>query len=63
VQVFQVNGASYLLGRPGEIYHWNVYGKLTTQGPPAAQICRFCVREQGYDDLDGLTAERAQKGT
>ena len=36
--VFQVNGASYVLGRPGEVYHWNVYGKLTTQGPPAANI-------------------------
>jgi hypothetical protein len=41
VQVFQVNGASYLLGRPGEVYHWNVYGKLTTQGLPAAQIAGF----------------------
>jgi hypothetical protein len=41
VAVFQVSGASYLLGRPGEVYHWNVYGKLTTQGPPAAQIAGF----------------------
>jgi hypothetical protein len=41
VGVFQVNGASYLLGRPGEVYHWSVYGKLTTQGPPAAHIAGF----------------------
>ncbi len=40
-RAFPGNGASYLLGRPGEIYHWNVYGKLTTQGPPAAQIAGF----------------------
>jgi hypothetical protein len=40
-RVLQVNGASYVLGRPGEVYHWNVYGKLTTQGPPAAQIAGF----------------------
>jgi len=42
-RVFQVNGAGYLLGRPGEVYHWNVYGKLTTQGPPAAQIAGFAT--------------------
>ncbi len=39
--VFAVNGASYLLGRTGEVYHWNVYGKLTAQGPPAANIAGF----------------------
>ena len=41
VRVFPVNGAGYLLGRPGKVYHWNVYGKLTTQGPPAAHIAGF----------------------
>jgi hypothetical protein len=40
-RVFQLNGTGYLLGTPGEVYHWNVYGKLTTQGPPAAQIAGF----------------------
>ena len=38
---FAVNGSSYVLGRAGEVYHWNVYGKLTTQGPPSAQIAGF----------------------
>ena len=41
VGVFQLNGAGYILGKPGEVYHWNVYGKLTTQGPPAANIAGF----------------------
>ena len=40
-RVFTVNGAAWVLGKPGEVYHWNVYGKLTTQGPPAAQIAGF----------------------
>jgi hypothetical protein len=30
-----------VLGKPGEIYHWSVYGKLTQQGPPSAQIAGF----------------------
>jgi len=41
VRVFQANGLSYVLGRPGEVYHWSVYGKLTQQGPPSAQIAGF----------------------
>jgi len=41
VRVFQINGSGYVLGRPGEVYHWSVYGKLTTQGPPSAQIAGF----------------------
>ena len=41
VRVFQINGSGYVLGRPGEVYHWSVYGKLTQQGPPSAQIAGF----------------------
>jgi hypothetical protein len=40
-RLFQVNGNTYRLGRPGEVYRWNVYGKLTQQGPPSAQIAGF----------------------
>jgi hypothetical protein len=39
--VFQLNGTSYRLGRPDEVYHWSVIGKLTQQGPPAAHIAGF----------------------
>lgn len=41
LHVFQINGNGYLLGRPGEVYRWSVYGKLTQQGPPSAQIAGF----------------------
>lgn len=41
VRVFQINGSGYVLGKPGEVYHWSVYGKLTQQGPPSAQIAGF----------------------
>ncbi len=41
VRSFQINGGGYVLGRPGEVYHWSVYGKLTQQGPPSAQIAGF----------------------
>jgi hypothetical protein len=43
VRVFQANGNSYVLGQPGEVYHWSVYGKLTQQGPPSAQIAGFAT--------------------
>jgi hypothetical protein len=40
--VFQLNGSSYRLGKGGMVYHWTVYGKLTTlSGPPSAQIAGF----------------------
>jgi hypothetical protein len=41
VRVFQIHGNGYVLGRPGEVYRWSVYGKLTQQGPPSAQIAGF----------------------
>ncbi len=40
-QLFQVNGKAYRLGVPGKTYRWSVYGKLTQQGPPSAQIAGF----------------------
>jgi hypothetical protein len=43
VRVFQVNNNGYVLGQPGEVYHWSVYGKLTQQGPPSAQIAGFAT--------------------
>jgi hypothetical protein len=43
---FAVNGASYVLGRPREVYHWNVYGKLTTQGRSSAQIAGFATESR-----------------
>ena len=43
VRVFQVNSSGYVLGQPGEVYHWSVYGKLTQQGPPSAQIAGFAT--------------------
>ena len=43
VQVFQISGSGYALGRPGEVYQWSVYGKLTQQGPPSAQIAGFAA--------------------
>jgi hypothetical protein len=41
VRVFDIGSSRYVLGRPGEVYHWSVYGKLTQQGPPSAQIAGF----------------------
>lgn len=41
VTVFTIAGASYHLGNVGQVYHWNVYGKLTATGPPSAQIAGF----------------------
>jgi hypothetical protein len=41
LHVFQINSNRYVLGRPGEVYRWSVYGKLTQQGPPSAQIAGF----------------------
>lgn len=38
VRVFTVNGNTFRLGTPGQVYRWTVAGKLTTQGPPSAQI-------------------------
>ena len=38
VRAFAVNGNSYRLGTPGQVYRWSVAGKLTQQGPPSAQI-------------------------
>jgi len=43
VRIFQVNSNGYVLGQPGEVYHWSVYGKLTQQGPPSAQIAGFAA--------------------
>jgi len=43
VRVFQVNNSGFVLGQPGEVYHWSVYGKLTQQGPPSAQIAGFAT--------------------
>jgi len=40
-RVFQISHTSYRLGREGEVYGWNVAGKLTQQGPPSAQIAGF----------------------
>jgi hypothetical protein len=40
-RVFQIAGNSYRLGRPGEVYHWIVNGKLNAQAPPAAYIVGF----------------------
>lgn len=39
--LFQVNGKAYRLGVPRKTYRWSVYGKLTQQGPPSAQIAGF----------------------
>ena len=35
---FQIDGKSYRLGHPGEVYRLNVYGRLATQTPPSAYI-------------------------
>jgi len=35
---FQIDGKTYYLGRPGQINRITVFGHLTTQGPPAANI-------------------------
>jgi hypothetical protein len=40
-RAFQAAGSTYRLGQPGQVYRWSVYGKLTTQGPPSAQIAGF----------------------
>jgi hypothetical protein len=40
-RVFQIAGNSYRLGRPGEVYHWTINGKLNAQAPPAAHIVGF----------------------
>jgi hypothetical protein len=40
-RMFQINGTSHRLGSKGEVYGWNVAGKLTQQGPPSAQIAGF----------------------
>ena len=37
-KVFQLDGKTYRLGRPGAVYRLNVGGKLTTQSPPSAYI-------------------------
>jgi hypothetical protein len=47
-KVFQIDGKSYRLGRPGTVYRLNVGGKLTQQSPPSAYIAGFA---------DGLGAE------
>ncbi len=41
LRVFQINGNGYVLGQPGQVYHWSVNGKLTQQGPPSAHIAGF----------------------
>jgi len=41
VRAFAIGSTRYVLGRPGEVYRWSVYGKLTQQGPPSAQIAGF----------------------
>ncbi len=40
-RLFQIKGNTYRLGVPGKVYRWSVYGKLTQQGPPSAQIAGF----------------------
>lgn len=40
-QLFQIAEKTYRLGAPGKVYRWSVYGKLTQQGPPSAQIAGF----------------------
>jgi hypothetical protein len=35
---FQIDGQTYYLGRPGQVYRIFVAGHLTTQSPPAAHI-------------------------
>jgi hypothetical protein len=37
-KVFQIDGNTYRLGRPGDVYRLNVSGKLTQQAPPSAYI-------------------------
>jgi hypothetical protein len=41
VRVFRIDGSIHRLGRDGEVYGWNVAGKLTQQAPPSAQIAGF----------------------
>lgn len=41
VRGFEIGDSRYLLGRPGEVYRWSVYGKLMQPGPPSAQIAGF----------------------
>jgi hypothetical protein len=38
VKGFEIDGATYRLGHPGGVYRLNVFGTLTTQGPPSAYI-------------------------
>jgi hypothetical protein len=37
-KAFQIDGKTYRLGHPGDVYRLNVSGKLTTQSPPSAYI-------------------------
>ena len=41
VRVFDTGNGRFVLGRPGEVYRWSVYGKLTQQAPPSAYIAGF----------------------
>jgi hypothetical protein len=41
VRLFEIGSNRYVLGRSGDVYRWSVYGKLTQQGPPSAQIAGF----------------------
>jgi len=50
-KVFQIDGKSYRLGHPGDVYRLNVSGKLTQQGPPSAYIAG-AADGLGADGLD-----------
>lgn len=50
--LFQINGKAYRLDVPRKTYRWSVYGKLTQQGPPSAQIAGFA---------SGIRAELVEK--
>ncbi len=38
VKGFEIDGITYRLGHPQNVYRLTVFGKLTTQAPPSAYI-------------------------
>jgi hypothetical protein len=52
-QSFTIDGHTYQLGKPGDVYRDSVSGKLTTSGPPSAYIAGVAM---------GLGADTVEQG-
>ena len=50
---FAIDGHSYQIGNPGDVYRISISGKLTTSGPPSAYIAAVAM---------GLGADAVQQG-